>query len=259
MNKITQILEDFDFVVEVRNFEITEAGWQDRFLEKLAEWNPYVFGELEVKVSREGQQYEVASYQFFEPSQIELAECALEQPCEFTRRLLGYFCFKIIRGLCTRDDAENFVTACLNESMGTFIGRNRSQTEGGEIVCFPSVKLQRFDADLSKYKYADGAELLSRDDKNYCEYVIRTIQNALTASGVVPFVFAKSTCHNPFHYGWLEVHGGGYGRAVLDAEGKMIPEDRVLPILRETFYELWTFDLSVVDVVVNNCEEFLGW
>lgn len=115
-NNHESLLAEFDFIVEVRSFELAEEDWQNQYLRALAEWDKYIFNDGEI--TRETQYGELwfGSYRFLNKSELDLSfesfvgKAPLQAHCEFVARLLGFFCFSIFEfDVVSRDEAETFV------------------------------------------------------------------------------------------------------------------------------------------------------
>ena len=267
-NNAESLLAEFDFIVEVRSFELAADDWQNQYLRQLAEWDKYIFNDGEItRETRYGELW-FGSYRFLDKSELDLsfesfAGKAPRQPCEFVARLLGFFCFSIFEfDAVSRDEAETFVIGNLKESMGAFVGRNRraaGDVNAEKLLFLPSIALRQFDAELTKYHFEDGDALLSRDDSRYCDYVTRTIESALLAKGLFAPVFLAVSCHNPFDFGLLELAGEFYEPMVLDEHGRIVPESASEIVLRNTSFEIWAFDFSVAETVLDNCAAARFW
>jgi hypothetical protein len=278
------LLGEWDFVVEVRSFRLdltSGRDWREAFTSALDDWCFVFQRDSSVIAIKEWERDErgtminrdvftlnaIGEYRFIERSEIVVPTDATQVECPLVPPPFGYVAVRFTYE-AWEDTAKELMTGLIKESMGrifaterewkqdrNLVGRSSAappiEIRRFEVVC---TTLQKFSLYLTKYSIDDGDVLLSRDDSFYVSYVIAAIKEALARDGYTGEVGVTPTSHNPFRY-WMEeerfwIHG---------PNGSRPSQDELESFLMKREFEIWVYDFSGVERLVNSAEVSMMW
>jgi hypothetical protein len=261
-----KLLEEYEYIVEIRNFKFDIDRWQQDFIQ---EFNGYLNCSFDsigkhvfVKTNNSGTDdswINIADYQFIPRYKIRFPADKPELECPLVSTLLGYFCFRFNeppRPAWDWDwhvnEYEEFLLAVFRESMGLFITDDR---ERQRLDYLPCLKLGSYPAlCFGKSALEDGDILLSRDDENYIDYVLDRVRHSYAERGLEVMLNVVPTCHNPIRF----CDDWGIDRRkiphVYDLAGNPCRQDRSDELMHDADFEIWVYDFANLDLI---CEKSL--
>lgn len=245
---IDSLLQEYDFVIEIRNFNLNKAFWQEEFSRNMQDWgflleDKYIYlkifdkNENGKKIAENTySKYLIGFFQLLDKDEVLLAENTAFFECPFLQHVHGYYCVQFNLCLDFNSFDDHFI-ASIKESMGRIFS-----TINDVITYYPCVTELECIIDLEKNGFQDGAIFLSRKNPAYLQYVILKIKQEFNQYNYDADVHYIPSCHNPIRYNYfinLLETAHLYSTHEIQLSKEQIP-----PFLFSCSIKIWAFNFD---------------